>query len=267
MKAKQKKTGNFIIGFSAAFWRLILCCMIVCMRIERKENFMKIKSLPEEERPVEKAILAGAQCLSNAELLAVILGSGTKEKSAIGLAEEVLAQGSGGLAELADCTAQELTKSHGVGQFKAARILASVELGKRIATRPRQKRVSADDADQVAALFMEDMRYSKRETFKALLLNAKGEIISIETVSVGELTSTLVHPREVFHQAVKKSAAAILFVHNHPSGDPTPSAEDFKTTQMLVECGNLLRIKVVDHLIIGDGRYVSMQGMGCMQRA
>ena len=223
---------------------------------------MKIKSLPEEERPVEKAILAGAQCLSNAELLAVILGSGTKEKSAIGLAEEVLAQGSGGLAELADCTAQELTKIHGVGQFKAARILASVELGKRIATRPRQKRVSADDADQVAALFMEDMRYSK-----PLLLNAKGEIISIETVSVGELTSTLVHPREVFHQAVKKSAAAILFVHNHPSGDPTPSAEDFKTTQMLVECGNLLRIKVVDHLIIGDGRYVSMQGMGCMQRA
>lgn len=139
MKAKQKKTGNFIIGFSAAFWRLILCCMIVCMRIERKENFMKIKSLPEEERPVEKAILAGAQCLSNAELLAVILGSGTKEKSAIGLAEEVLAQGSGGLAELADCTAQELTKIHGVGQFKAARILASVELGKRIANQTSPK--------------------------------------------------------------------------------------------------------------------------------
>ena len=194
----------------------------------------------------------------------MILGSGTKEKSAIGLAEDVLAQGSGGLAELADCTAQELTNICGIGQFKAARILASVELGKRIATRPRTRRMSAGDAEQVAALFMEDMRYSKRETFKALLLNAKGEIISIETVSVGELTSTLVHPREVFHQAVKKSAAAILFVHNHPSGDPTPSEEDIRTTKMLIDCGNLLRIKVVDHLVIGDGRYVSMQGMGYM---
>lgn len=213
---------------------------------------MKIKSLPKDERPVEKAMLAGVESLSNAELLAVILGSGTKEKSAIGL------------AELADCTAQELTNICGIGQFKAARILASVELGKRIATRPRTRRMSAGDAEQVAALFMEDMRYSKRETFKALLLNAKGEIISIETVSVGELTSTLVHPREVFHQAVKKSAAAILFVHNHPSGDPTPSEEDIRTTKMLIDCGNLLRIKVVDHLVIGDGRYVSMQGMGYM---
>ena len=142
--------------------------------------------------------------------------------------------------------------------------MASVELGKRIATRPRTRHMSAGDAEQVAALFMEDMRYSKRETFKALLLNAKGEIISIETVSVGELTSTLVHPRELFHKAVKKSAAAILFVHYHPSGDPTHSEEDIRTTIMLSDCGNLLRIKVVDHLVIGDGRYVSMQGMGYM---
>lgn len=225
---------------------------------------MKIKSMPEEERPVEKAVLSGIQTLSNAELLAVILGSGTKNKSAIGLAEDVLARDAGGIADLAECTIQELMKISGVGPFKAVRILASVELGKRMATRPRTRRLTADDADKVADLFMEEMRYSKRETFKALLLNAKGEIISIETVSVGELTSTLVHPREVFHPAVKKSAAAILFVHNHPSGDPTPSAEDFKTTKMLVECGNLLRIKVVDHLIIGDGQYTSMQSLGCM---
>ena len=225
---------------------------------------MKIKSMPEEERPVEKAVLAGVQTLSNAELLAVILGSGTKEKSAIGLAEDVLAKDAGGIAYLAECTIQELMKISGVGPFKAVRIMAAVELGKRIATRPRTKRLAVDDADKVADLFMEEMRYSKREIFKALLLNAKGEIISIETVSVGELTSTLVHPREVFHPAVKKSAAAILFVHNHPSGDPTQSAEDVKTTKMLVECGNLLRIKVVDHLIIGDGQYTSMQSLGCI---
>ena len=109
---------------------------------------------------------------------------------------------------------------------------------------------------------MEDMRYCKKEIFKTLLLNAKGDILSIETISVGELTSTIVHPREVFHNAVKKSAAAIVLVHNHPSGDPTPSKEDIDTTVRLMECGRLLGVKVLDHLIIGDGKYISISGLG-----
>ena len=109
---------------------------------------------------------------------------------------------------------------------------------------------------------MEEMRRLKKETFKALLLSSKGGVISVETISVGELNSTLVHPREVFSAAVKKSAAAIVFIHNHPSGDPRPSAEDFATTKRLADCGELLGIRVVDHLVIGDGRYVSMRAMG-----
>ena len=197
---------------------------------------MKIKMLPQEERPVEKAMLKGTDALSNTELLAVLLGSGTREKSAIGLAEEIISADQRGISRLAESSIQELTQVNGVGSFKAARILAGIELGKRIATRPKEK-------------------------FKALLLNAKGEIMSTELISVGELTSAPVHPREAFCQAVKKSAAAVIFVHNHPSGDPTPSKDDLDTTKRLVECGRLLGIRVIDHIVIGEGCYTSIAAL------
>ena len=113
---------------------------------------------------------------------------------------------------------------------------------------------------------MEELRYLKQETFRILLLNAKGDIISIETISAGELTSTLVHPREVFRPAVKKSAAAMVLVHNHPSGDPQPSSEDVETTFRLQECGRLMGIRVLDHLVIGDGTYISMVSEGLMKQ-
>ena len=162
---------------------------------------------------------------------------------------------------------QELMSISGIGQSKAARIMAAVELGKRISTAPRTKRMGVESSEDIARMFIEDMRYEKREVFKALLLNPRGEIISVETVSVGELTSTLVHPREVFSQAVKKSAAGIVFVHNHPSGNPEPSEEDIRTTERLEACGKLLGIVVIDHIIIGDGQYCSMQSMGLMGRS
>lgn len=225
---------------------------------------MKIKALPRSERPVEKTITKGASALSNSELLAILLGSGTREKSAIGLAEDIISKDKSGISHLAESSVQELMSINGVGQSKAARIVAAVELGKRISTAPRVKRMGVESSDDIARLFIEDMRYEKREIFKALLLNPRGEIISIETVSVGELTSTLVHPREVFSQAVKRSAAGIVFVHNHPSGNPEPSEEDIKTTERLVACGKLLGIVVIDHIIIGDGQYCSMQSLGLM---
>lgn len=225
---------------------------------------MKIKALPRSERPVEKTITKGASALSNSELLAILLGSGTREKSAIGLAEDIISKDESGISHLAESSVQELMSINGVGQSKAARIVAAVELGKRISTAPRVKRMGVESSDDIARLFIEDMRYEKREIFKALLLNPRGEIISIETVSVGELTSTLVHPREVFSQAVKRSAAGIVFVHNHPSGNPEPSEEDIKTTERLAACGKLLGIVVIDHIIIGDGQYCSMQSLGLM---
>ena len=222
---------------------------------------MKIKSLPRDERPVEKTLCKGASALSNSELLAILLGSGTRDKSAIGLAEDIISKDKSGISYLAESSVQELMSISGIGQSKAARIMAAVELGKRISTAPRVKRMGVGSSDDIARMFIEDMRYEKREVFKALLLNPRGEIISIETVSVGELTSTLVHPREVFSQAVKKSAAGIVFVHNHPSGNPEPSQEDIKTTERLVACGKLLGIVVIDHIVIGDGRYCSMQSL------
>ncbi len=226
---------------------------------------MKIKALPPSERPVEKTIVKGADALSNSELLAILLGSGTREKSAISLAEDVLSGNGGGISCLAESSVQELMSINGIGRSKAARIVAAVELGKRISTEPRTKRIGVESSADIAGMFVEDMRYEKREIFKALLLNPRGEIISIETVSIGELTSTLVHPREVFSQAVRRSAAGIVFVHNHPSGNPEPSEEDIRTTERLIACGKLLGIVVIDHIVIGDGQYCSMKSMGLME--
>lgn len=227
---------------------------------------MKIKALPENERPVEKIVRRGTSALSNSELLAILLGSGVKDKSAIGLAEDIISRDAKGISYLAESSAQELMSVKGVGQSKAARLMAAVELGKRISAAPKEQRACIESSEDIAKMFIEDMRYEKREIFKALLLNPRGEVISVETVSVGELTSTLVHPREVFSPAVRKSAAGIVFIHNHPSGNPEPSREDIETTDRLCTCGKLLGIAVIDHIVIGDGRYCSMRSMGLMDK-
>ena len=222
---------------------------------------MRMKQLPKEERPVEKCLSMGIEKLSNSELLALLINTGTKEKSAIALASEVLAKDERGISYLKESSAQELMTIDGIGRAKAARILAACELGKRIASRSVCRGGRIENDEDIAELFMEDMRYQKKEVFKALLLDSKGGVISIETISVGELNSTLVHPREAFVDAVKKSAAAVVFVHNHPSGDPTPSKEDYETTERLMAVGNLLGIRVLDHMVIGDGRYISIRAL------
>jgi DNA repair protein RadC len=201
--------------------------------------------------------------LSNTELLALLIYSGTKDKSAIALAEDVIGC-SRGIYHLREMTSEELMSIYGIGKGKAARILAALELGKRVSAKSAASAVNVSSPGDIAALFMEEMRYERKESFRIMLLNAKGDVISIETVSIGELTSTLVHPREVFRHAVKKSAAAVVLVHNHPSGDPTPSQEDLDTTLRLMECGRLMGIQVLDHLVIGDGKYVSIRETGKM---
>ena len=223
---------------------------------------MKIKALPEYERPMEKCLSIGVERLTNSELIALLINSGTREKSAVALAEEILAQDRSGIGYLRESSVQELMNIKGIGSSKAARIMAAVELGKRIASTPVHKGMKIQDDEDVAKLIMEEMRGLKKEVFKAVLLDSKGGVISVETVSVGELSSTIVHPREVFSHAVRKSAAAIVFVHNHPSGEPMPSGEDIATTNRLIECGELLGIRVVDHLVIGDGQYMSLRAMG-----
>jgi len=222
---------------------------------------MLIKSLPEDERPIEKTLKQGVGALSNAELLALIIHTGTRNSSSIHLAEEVLSICEEGLSSMGSVGLDDLIQISGIGKGKACTILAAVELGKRIATSRPPGRRAISSSDDVASMFMEDLRYEKKEFFKSVLVNAKGEIISVDNVSVGELSSTVVHPREVFSQAIRKSAAGVIFVHNHPSGDPSPSDEDIRTTERLVYGGEVLGIRVLDHIIIGDGNFRSLRAM------
>ena len=222
---------------------------------------MLIKSLPEEERPQEKALKNGVSALSDTELIALILRTGRRNASSLALAEEVLSICDEGLFSMGTFETEDLLKIEGIGPGKASTLMAAVELGKRIAASRKTEKYVADDPDMIADMFMEDLRYEKKEYFKSVILNTKSEIVAVDNVSVGELSSTIVHPREVFSRAIRKSAYGVVFVHNHPSGDPTPSSEDIATTERLVEGGRILGIKVLDHVIIGDGRYESMRSL------
>ena len=224
-----------------------------------KKSNITIKELPADERPREKLLRYGCQFLSNGELLAILIGTGTRDRSALSVAERILAMEETGISHLTDCTPEELCRIEGMGIAKSCKVVAAIELGKRIAQSPREKRYTVGTPEEVAALYMEEMRYLKKEYFKVLCLNTKNEILSVENTSIGNLNSSIVHPREVFRSAVKKGAAAIIVIHNHPSGNPMPSQNDLDITRRLCEAGQLLGIPVLDHLIIGDGVFISLK--------
>ncbi|MEA4922589.1 MAG: DNA repair protein RadC [Eubacteriaceae bacterium] len=223
---------------------------------------MIMRDMPASERPREKMANCGSEALSNGELLAILIRTGTKEKTAVRLADDLLAMDRDGIIYLAECSLEELSAVKGIGPAKACQIKAAVELGRRIATVPRREREKVASTEDVVSIYMEKMRYYKKEFFNTLLLSAKGEIISEENIAIGDLCSSIVHPRESFTSAVKKSAAAVIFIHNHPSGDPAPSSEDVEVTKRLCEAGEILGIRVLDHIIIGDGRYTSFKAKG-----
>ncbi len=221
---------------------------------------LKIKELPLCERPYDKLETVGSEHLSNAELLAVIIKTGTKSFTAVELAQLVLKLSHDGrLSTLNNLSIEQLMQIKGIGKVKAIQIKSVLELSKRIATSDGIVHHVIKSAKDVNTLLMEEMRYLKKEIFKALLLDTKNQVIKIIDVSIGSLNSSIVHPREVFCEAIKSGCNSIIFVHNHPSGDPTPSSEDIKTTQRLEECGNILGIRVLDHIIIGDGKYISFK--------
>lgn len=222
---------------------------------------MKIKEMPAGERPVEKLFSHGKAALSNAELIGILLGSGTREASAVSIADEIISA-AGGIKGLSELDCEDLIRIRGIGPRKAATIVCALELGRRVATESGKQKLCVRSPESLADLFMEDMRYAHKEYFKVLMLNVKLEIIGLETVSVGELSGAPVHPRESFEPAIRKGAAAVCFAHNHPSGDPTPSDDDLKITRRLMECGDLLGIRVLDHIIIGDGVYSSLKEEG-----
>ena len=223
---------------------------------------MNIKDLPMTERPMERLLAYGASSLSNVELLALIIRTGSGNESAIGLSERILSSLDGGLSGLMTVTPQELMKLPGIGSSKASALCAIGELLKRIGKSNYVGRRDISSADDVAGMFMETLRFERKEHFQTVLLDTKGKIIHVEEVSVGDLNTAPVHPREVFTSAVRRSAASIILIHNHPSGDPAPSGSDSLLTERLVEVGKLLGIKVLDHVIIGDGDYYSFAGAG-----
>ncbi len=223
---------------------------------------MRMNQMPAGEKPREKLLRDGPEGLSTVEVLAVILGTGTRSKSVMDLAGDVLAMDARGLRYLAECSPEELKKISGMGDAKVCVLMAALELGKRLSCLPAEERVRIKCSADIANLFMERLRYEKKEHFKCLLINSRGEILEENEVSVGDLNSSASHPREVFSPAVRRSAGSVAFVHNHPSGDPEPSAADINSTRRLVEVGELLGIPVIDHIIIGDGSYVSMKGLG-----
>ncbi|MCI7248062.1 MAG: DNA repair protein RadC [Clostridiales bacterium] len=225
---------------------------------------MKINDMPVQERPREKLFKYGKESLSITELVAILIGTGSRNKSAVELAAMIAAGKGRGLGFLAECTPEELMSMEGVGRAKACELLAAVELGRRMAVMSPDKRDRIATAEDVARLFMEKMRHYKKEHFVSHLINSKGEVIEEVTVSIGDLNSSTTHPREVFVEAVRRSAGSVIFVHNHPSGDPAPSEADLDTTSRLVQVGMLLGIPVLDHIIIGDGRYVSLKAEGHM---
>ena len=223
---------------------------------------MKIHDLPADERPVEKCLFGGPGVLSNAELLALVIHAGTAERSAVALAEELLGKLDGGLRGLAGASPRELMEMKGIGKVRACSLAAAAELGRRLSRPDMTKGYVIGGADDAASLLMEDLRFERKEHFKCILLDTKGRVISVEDISTGDLSTTPVHPREVFSPAVRKSAASVICIHNHPSGDPTPSGEDIATTERLCRAGSLLGIKVLDHVVIGDGRYSSLMSEG-----
>lgn len=223
---------------------------------------MVIRDLALQERPREKMLSHSVASLSNAELLAIVLQSGSKDESAIQLGQRVLQMLDHGLEDLSHITLEELMTLKGVGVAKACQIMASVELGRRIGKSKRSMLGKVNSPGTVVAFFQEELRHQNKEQFIVVFLNTKHAITAYEVVSVGSLTASIVHPREVFNKAIRRSAAAILVVHNHPSGQVAPSEEDKRITQRLKEAGNLLGIRLLDHLIIADDDYYSFTEMG-----
>jgi DNA repair protein RadC len=219
----------------------------------------RIKELPEAERPREKLLAQGGAALSNAELLAVLIGSGGRGKSAMALASRALALDERGMSFLSVAVPEELMAIPGIGAASACRIIAAAELGKRLSQRNGGKKPRFGVPEDIAALFMEDMRYETKEIFRILLLNSGNELMGKELISVGNISGSFVDPRDVFKPAIKRGAASIVLVHNHPSGNPKPSDADISVTERIVEAGRILDIKVLDHLIIGDGDFISLK--------
>lgn len=230
--------------------------------------YKKVKDLPKDMRPQEKLLEHGADKLSNAELIALVIRTGSQKKSSIAVAQEVVDLGLSksksydqdgyyGLKFLVNASVEDLMEVEGIGVSKAVMILAAVELGRRISSGAKEKKERITDTSKLPNIVMDEMRHYQEEHFKIAILNTKKELEYLETVSIGSLDRAIVEPREVFYKAIKRKAHTIILLHNHPSGDPSPSSQDIEITKRLKEIGDIISIPVIDHIIIGDGIYFS----------
>ena len=218
---------------------------------------MRVKDLPLDDRPREKLMLRGAQNLTDAELLAILLRTGTKGMSVIAVAQSLI-NGQGNLAVLASKPLKILTQTSGIGKDKAATLVAAFEISRRILFQSKwfsEKKITSPK--DIADIFIPLLKDELKEKFIVVCLNSANKIIKMETISIGSLNSSVVHPREIFKAAIENSSASIILIHNHPSGNPEPSNEDISITKKLVESGKILDIPVFDHLITAGNSYTS----------
>jgi len=227
------------------------------------ERGIVIRDLPEGERPRERLAQYGPEAMATTELLAVVLRVGSRGESAIRLAERLLAE-FGGLVGIAKARVPQLSALPGIGLAKAAQIKAAFELGKRLATSVEGPRPIIRNAADAAALVMEELRHREQECLAAIFLDARNQVIRVRVLMIGTLTGSPAHPREVFKEALAHGCASLIICHNHPSGDPTPSADDVALTARLAQAGEIMGIPLLDHLIVGDGRFVSLKEAGRM---
>jgi DNA repair protein RadC len=220
-----------------------------------------IREIPTSERPRERLAMRGAPSLKTAELLAILFRTGTRHLNAVDLAEKLLSK-FGSLRAMARASTKELQATEGIGFAKAVEIQAAFELGQRLAAEDSQENPVIKSARDVARLMAPEMQSLDREHFKILLLNTKNHVIQTHTVSVGSLNASVVHPRECFRPAIAAQAASIILVHNHPSGDVEPSAEDKSLTRRLTAAGDIVGIKVLDHVIIAGNKHLSLMEEG-----
>lgn len=219
-----------------------------------------MREIPNSERPREKLLRYGPDRLESRDLLALLLGTGTRSLSALGLADRLLVKFQS-IHGIASASIEELTTLSGVGVAKAAQIVAAVELGRRLRTAtPTDEPIRS--AKDVVSRFAGKLSDARREEVWALLLDTKNRVIGKHVISIGHLSGAPVHPRELFHEAVRRSAASVIVVHNHPSGDPTPSPDDIALTKRLREAGLLIGIELLDHVVLGHNRYVSLRDSG-----
>jgi len=228
-------------------------------------SYQTIKDWPEADRPREKLLAKGSHSLTETELLAIILrnGNASTGESAIDHARLLLNQ-FGGLKGIDDAAASEISAVKGIGPAKVAQLKACLEIGKRIGSQKWETGQPLHSAEDVYQHFRENLGREKREFFYVVLLNNKNRKIREVKVSEGSLTASLVHPREVYNPVIRESAAGVIFVHNHPSGDPAPSAEDIDITKRLKEVGDVMGVRVLDHVVIGHDRYFSFNDRGML---